>query len=198
MSLAVKQLQYLLLQAGAELPRYGADGDLGNETRSCIDSLTLPKHVKQAMKEVGTKEYRGEADNPDIVKYHSTSAGKYSDDEVPWCGSFVNWVMLKAGQKITVPYPERAKAWELFGNESDRPTVGSIAVKSRRGGGHVCIVIGRDVHDNLLCLGGNQNDEVNIKSYRQSDFYTFREPLDLPTITLPMYNIYVGNSTSEA
>lgn len=195
----VKELQYYLLQSGAELPRWGADGDLGYETKAAIDSLTIPKFLKIGLKEVGIKEYAGEADNPDVIKYHKTTAGRYSDDEVPWCGSFVNWVMLKAGYDITVPYPERATSWEMFGEVIDEPVLGTVAIKSRRGGGHVCIVIGKDLYGNLLCLGGNQNDEVNIKVYPQSAFHAFRQPLNTSKeVALHSFHLKVSDIHSEA
>ena len=33
----------------------------------------------------------------------------------------------------------------------------------RQGGGHIAIVVGRDQHGNLTCIGGNQGDEVTIR-----------------------------------
>lgn len=195
---AVKDLQSYILESGGQLPRFGVDGDLGGETKTAIDSLRLPKYLKVALKEVGTKEYAGSADNPDIVKYHSTTAGKYKDDEVPWCGSFVNWVMLQDGH-TTVKFPERAKAWADFGIGVDEPLVGSIAVKSRRGGGHVCLVIGKTKDGYLLCVGGNQNDAVNIKKYHPSAFFSFRVPNNYTSnYTMHRYALAASSAGREA
>lgn len=52
----VKQLQNYLLQVGAKLPKFGADGDLGTETKNAIDSLEVPLYVKVALKEMGVYE----------------------------------------------------------------------------------------------------------------------------------------------
>jgi hypothetical protein len=54
------------------------------------------------------------------------------------------------------------------GPEAPRPS-------KRQGGGHIAIVVGRrDQNGNLMCLGGNQEDAVNIKPF------TAERPLSLP------------------
>jgi len=143
--------------------------------------------VDLAKKELGVKEIKGEKHNPRILEYHSV-AGGFSTDEVPWCGSFVAFIMLKTGFKLP-KYPARAKSWLNFGKSSVVPVYGSIAVKSRKGGGHVCFVIGQSNDGKyLFCLGGNQNDEVNIRKYPKNVFLDFRIPENyigkgLPIIT---------------
>src|SRR6266516_1789775 len=39
--------------------------------------------------------------NQRILEYHQTTTLAALTDEVPWCSSFVNWVMKKAGRKGT-------------------------------------------------------------------------------------------------
>jgi uncharacterized protein (TIGR02594 family) len=170
----VKQLQNYLIQMGANLPKFGVDGDLGNETKLAIDSLSVPEYVKFALKEVGIYEIAGKLHSNRVLEYQATTSGKYTDDETPWCGAFISWVMLKAGIKHGIKIPERAKEWANFGYAVNEPTIGSIAVKSRVGGGHVCIVVGKRKDGKLLCLGGNQNNEVNIVAYDKSVFESFR------------------------
>lgn len=180
MSYSVKLLQRYLNQNGNNLQ---VDGIFGAKTSTAIDNLDAPPWVKVGLKEVGTKEINGKVHSARVIEYHKTTAGKYSNDEVPWCGSFVNWVMIKSkygvikdGNTFTVKYPERAKSWLEFGQEVKFPTLGAIAVKTRSGGGHVCFVIGTDGKDNLYCLGGNQNNEVNIQLYPRTAFIEFRVP----------------------
>ena len=173
----VERLQEFLLAAGQSLPKYGVDGYFGSETTLAIDLLEAPDYIKRALKEVGTYEIHGDKDNPRVVEYLRTCAGRYSDDETPWCGAFVNWVM-KRSKYDTVSIPERAKSWLGFGIPIEEPAMGAVAVKSRRGGGHVTIVVGRDPHGMLWCVGGNQNDEVNIGLYNPSVFEGFRVPFD--------------------
>lgn len=171
MSQAVKELQTILNKNGAKLI---VDGDLGNKTKQAIDVLNIPSWLKVAMKEIGTKEIVGTVDNPQVTKYHVVS-GIAPDDEIPWCGSFVNWVMKTTGFNLTVKTPARAKSWLNFGVHSD-PVIGAIAVKSRVGGGHVGIVLSVN-KNNIYLVGGNQSNEVNIRKYKVSDFVDFRVPL---------------------
>jgi len=192
---AVKALQIYLNTLGAGLT---VDGWFGAKTTDAINTLNLPKYVKIALKEVGVHETAGAGNTARVVEYLKTTAGKYSEDAIPWCGAFVNWCLLKSGESITVPYPERARSWDLYGNEIDEPTLGAIAVKSRKGGGHVCFVIGADVYGNLLCLGGNQSDEVNIRAYRVDAFHTFRLPIGQHELSLGEFNLNADNATKEA
>ncbi len=193
---AVIAMQNYLLQLGQELPRYGADGDLGNETITAIDKLDYPLFVKTALKEVGIAESHGKDHNKRVLEYQATTSGKYTDDETAWCGAFVSWVMKQAGINHGIKVPERAKEWINFGYAVNEPTVGSIAVKSRVGGGHVCIVIGKRKDGKLLCVGGNQNNEVNIAAYDKSVFESFRNIVDGPELSV--VSLDGTKATSEA
>lgn len=42
-----------------------------------------------------TEDLRPGKSNPDVIKYHSTT-GKFKDDAVPWCASFVNWCFVQS------------------------------------------------------------------------------------------------------
>lgn len=152
------------------------------------DNIETSDWIKIAKGELGVKEAAGKRNNPRVLQYHAVSGG-FSEDSVPWCGSFVNFVMLKAGYKGP-KYPARAKSWLNFGKSSGEPILGSIAVKSRKGGGHVCFVLGKDKSGKYLyCLGGNQSDAVNIKKYPKNVFLDFRVPIsyDLSNVDLPTY-----------
>jgi hypothetical protein len=41
-------------------------------------------------------------------------------------------------------------------------------------------VVGRDQHGNLMCLGGNQSDAVNIKPFPVTRPLSFRWPAGVP------------------
>jgi len=153
--------------------RITIDGIMGPETRGAINRLNLPDWMKIGLNELGVKEIHGNKHNPRVVFYHSFT-GKYSTDEIPWCGSFIAMCMRISG--IEPPkLAERALNWLSFGKSSDGPQIGAVAVKGRRGGGHVGIVISID-GDYLYLLGGNQGDEVNIRKYRTDAFIDFRIP----------------------
>jgi uncharacterized protein (TIGR02594 family) len=194
MSDAVKRLQIILNQQGNNLL---VDGDLGPKTKEAIDNLDVPLHLKVALKEVGTKEIVGPKHNKQVLKYHLV-AGGFTTDEVPWCGSFIAWVVLQAHYSI-VKHPARALSWRSFGVHTDEPVIGSIAVKTRIGGGHVCIVVGITESGKLLCVGGNQNNEVNISLYDKNAFVEFRLPPSVPKQELKTFALATKVTTvSEA
>ena len=194
------------------------DGWLGSKTISALDSIGSnmahgalafelskleesqdPHYLTIARRELGVKEIKGRKHNEHILKYHATSYGRYKNDEVPWCGSFVNWVMQEAGYLKTVRYPERAKAWRKFGKAVSEPTHGCIAIKSRSGGGHVCFVVGQSKKGKYLyCLGGNQGDAVTIRKYKKNVFSDFRIPKNQEAIALSVYTGEVARGNREA
>jgi uncharacterized protein (TIGR02594 family) len=88
----------------------------------------------------------------------------WTNDETPWCGTFVAFCLWSAGHT----YPKhwyRALAYTDFGTKLARPAYGCIVVFSRKGGGHVGFVVGRDADGNLMVLGGNQRNAVNIMPF---------------------------------
>ena len=126
-------------------------------------------------KKLGVKEVAGPANNPDVVKYLRVVGA--SDDEVPWCSAFVNWVMLQAGYAPT--RSALARSWLKWG-ASVTPRYGAIVVFSRAGSttkGHVGFYL-KDAGDSIQVLGGNQSDSVRITTYNKSHVLSYRWPLD--------------------
>lgn len=196
---AIKVLQRYLVQSGEVLPKFGVDGDLGSETKNAIGALDYPEYVKIALKEIGVKEIVGTVHNPRVLEYQATTAGKYKEDETPWCGAFISWVMKEANIDHNIKVTERAKEWKTFGVDSVKPVLGAIAIKSRNGGGHVCIVVGKLKNGSLLCVGGNQSNEVNIAQYAPNVFEDFRVPLNASNEKeLNLYDLQTRTNVSEA
>ena len=117
------------------------------------------------------------------MEYHATT-GITNNDETPWCSSFVNWVMLKAGQGGTKS--AMAISWRKYGKKVSKPAYGAIAVIDWDGPGpgwkgHVGFVVGKQ-GDKLLILGGNQSNAVNIKRFGTSKIvaYVFPENYTVP------------------
>jgi uncharacterized protein (TIGR02594 family) len=77
--------------------------------------------------------------------------------ETLWALDFANW-----GQKLA------------------GPAVGAFVPMARHGGGHIAIVVGRDQHGNLMCIGGNQADAVNIKPFPKARPVGYRWPIGVP------------------
>ncbi|MBZ5617606.1 MAG: TIGR02594 family protein [Acidobacteriia bacterium] len=117
-------------------------------------------------------------DNKRIVEYHSTTTLKATDDETPWCSSFVNWVMIKSGHSGT--NSAAAKSWLKWGSELSNPSEGAVTVIKRKGassdkatgsatGFHVAFYIS-PTKDTIRLLGGNQSDQVKYSNFNLAKY----------------------------
>lgn len=143
--------------------------------------------VAEARSWIGTAEIKGIKHNPKVVGiWPAIGMTWFTDDETPWCaGALTLWLKrgreraLRLGLPIALPTPSKpaaALSYLPYGTGLSRPAYGSIAVKKRKGGGHVGIVVGRYADGRLAILGANQDDQVKISPYRENDFETFRWP----------------------
>lgn len=123
-----------------------------------------------ATAQIGVKEVPGDGNNPSIIEYHKSTALKATSDDIPWCASFVNWVLNKAGLKGTGS--AAARSFLKWGAPLDAPVPGCIVVL-RRGtdvrSGHVGFYTGRKPNGLIKVLGGNQNDSVRVSVYQEKD-----------------------------
>lgn len=90
-----------------------------------------------------------------------------------WCGIY----LAKIFKLNNINYPKefyRALEWKKGGAKLKAPCYGCVAIKTRKGGGHVCFVVGKLKDGRLVCLGGNQSDSVCYAIYKESDFDEFR------------------------
>jgi uncharacterized protein (TIGR02594 family) len=125
--------------------------------------------------ETGVDEIPGSRDNPRIIEYHASTTLKATDDETPWCSSFVNWCVEQAGLQGTKS--AAARSWLQWGQALDQPRRGCIVVLQRGNSwqGHVGFYYA-DEGGRILVLGGNQSNQVNISSYRKSAVLGYRWP----------------------
>lgn len=147
-----------------------------------VVSDSEPEWITIAKGEVGVKGITApNLDSDDVLKYHK-SAGGASNDEVPWCSSFTNWVMQEAGYNGT--QSKAARSW-LSWNESysTKPRYGAITVLWRgtpnSPNGHVGFLLEWD-DKYVWLLGGNQSNSVKISKYPRSKVLDFRWPNDVP------------------
>ncbi|MGP9437659.1 LysM peptidoglycan-binding domain-containing protein [Ewingella sp. AOP8-B2-18] len=123
--------------------------------------------IEQAIKWAGKPEDEITMD----INYHAEVGVRLpslAGDSNPWCASFINYCLIKSEP----PYPKSnapAKAISFSTDYArfkkiDVPIYGSIAVFTRRGGGHVCFVyaLSSKVNGNIIVLGGNQSDAINF------------------------------------
>jgi uncharacterized protein (TIGR02594 family) len=135
-----------------------------------------------AVKEMGVTEIAGPQHNPRILEYfQACNASWVKDDETPWCGAFVGFVMRQCGYDLP-DQPLRARDWLNWGKEISDPIPGCIVV-FRRGSnpetGHVGFVqqISSD-GKMLFVLGGNQGNRVCVEAFRTKDVLGYRIPDD--------------------
>ena len=185
------------------------DGEIGPQTAAAIDSALAgggatrvpagrqpaaeariggangtgqPIWLLEGLKWMNTEEAPGAADNPDILEWARAEGGaiakSYHSDSIPWCALYANMVLTKVGLQGTETL--WALDWSDWGTRLPGPAVGAFAPMKRQGGGHIAIVVGRDQHGNLMCLGGNQSDSVNIKPFPATRPVSFRWPKEVP------------------
>jgi uncharacterized protein (TIGR02594 family) len=165
-----------------------------------------PIWLLEGLKWMNTRETPGAADNRDILEWASAEGGaiakSYQSDSIPWCALYANMVLTKVGLQGTETL--WALDWSNWGTKLAGPAVGAFAPMKRDGGGHIAIVVGRDQHGNLMCLGGNQSDAVNIKPFPAKRPVSFRWPKEVPPPartgfdTLPMVSSNGRVSAREA
>lgn len=130
---------------------------------------------------------RNEKDDAVLIReMHNTTNCKGCDGRVPWCASFVNYVLSKAGIKGTGS--ASAASYKDYGNAAQPGTFpyGAILVIRFGKGNHVSFCAGTD-GDRVLSLGGNQSSkkkgdqrnggEVTISRIPKSNVIAVRLPV---------------------
>ena len=160
--------------------------EMGKKTNKEDDQNIVdekPEWLKIAEKEIGVKEIEGSEHNSRILEYHLSTFGSIDvTDELPWCASFVNWCIEKAGFKGTKT--KKVVDWIGWGKELnfDERKPGAIVIfKFRGGGNHVAFLKNLEIKDftsgkRVTCLGGNQGDQVKESNYLIEDIITIRWP----------------------
>ena len=171
-------------------------------------SPTQPSWISIAEEELGTDEIPGKKNhNPQIIDYHASTTGKAKKDETPWCSSFVNWVLKKAGYEGT--NSAWSHSWRNWGDGLSKPAIGSVAFidwgkvyPKKKGKGHVGFVVGKTATGRIVLLGGNQSDTVRYTAFKSSHIVTYRVPkgyqVDASSYDLPILKVSKGGSGFEA
>lgn len=157
-----------------------------------------PRWLVAARKYLGLKEVVGSGNNPEIVAMWVKLGLPFRDDATPWCAGFVGFVFESAGIHST--RSGLALSYSNWGVPLKSPAVGCVVTFTRVGGGHVGFIVGKDQSGNLMVLGGNQSDAVNIKPFAPARATSFRWPAGEPLLTgsLPVVNSNGVVSTNEA
>ncbi|WP_452219688.1 C40 family peptidase [Lacinutrix salivirga] len=137
--------------------------------------------LKIAFGELGQKEITGATHNERILEYQNSTGLEFGTDEVPWCSIFANWVALQAN--LPMSNKANARSWLKVGHKTNWPQPGDIVVFWRSSinswKGHVGFFIGYTKSGkSIYCIGGNQNDAVNIQTYPLTRILQFRSLTD--------------------
>lgn len=156
-----------------------------------------PRWLKFARRYSGLREIKGKNHAPEILEMWKTLGLPYKDDETAWCAGFVGFVLESSG--INSTRSAWARSYENWGIKLKTPVVGCVVTFKRDGGGHVGFVVGRDQKGNIMVLGGNQSDAVNIKPFATSRVtgYWWPKGEALPNGSLPVVTSDGKLSTNE-
>lgn len=158
-----------------------------------------PAWIKKARTYIGTKEIPGPKHNTVILGWLAALKAWWRDDETPWCGVFVAYIIRETLGDVGIPkYWMRAKEWASYGMPLAKGTPGAILVFNRTGGGHVGFYIGED-DTRYYVLGGNQSNAVNITPILKNRCTAIRWPLGVGPAGGPVrYSSAQAASVNEA
>ena len=139
--------------------------------------MTEPNWLVHARTYLGTAEIPGKATAPTIARWLRDLRAWYSDDETPWCGTFVGAVLKESGVPIAKHW-YRARAWLDWGVTIADAVPGCVVVYERAGGGHVGFAVALDQKGRILTLGGNQGNRVSIAPFERYRVLGYRWPAD--------------------
>ena len=158
--------------------------------------------LKIAFGELGQKEISGAQHNERILEYQDTTGLNFGNDEVAWCSIFANWVALQAD--LETSNNAMARSWLNVGKKTNWPQPGDIVVfwRKKRNGpfGHVGFFIGYSKSGkSIYCLGGNQNNEVNIQTFTLDRILEFRSLTDdlNGSLEIPVGYLREGDSSDN-
>ena len=157
---------------------------------------TEPLYLTRARRDIGVREIKGPRHNARISQMLQRLGAWWRDDETPWCAAYVGGVLERSG--ITSSRFESAASYLNWGVKLDKPAYGCVVVFSRDGGGHVGFVVGQQANGDLMVLGGNQSDAVNIRAFSTSRVSGYRWPKDIPVDVQPLPQLSGTRSVSES
>ncbi len=174
--------------------------------------MTETSWLTRGRRFIGIAETPGVKNSPELMavldwadgRQDGKTIGANNDDEA-YCAKGVCAVLEL--EKIVSPRNPAARSFQKWGQELDGPALGAIVVfwrKSINGPyGHVGFVAGRDSSGNVMCLGFNQSDSINIRAFPMARVLSFRWPPGLAKpkagfATLPLLKSDGTVSTNEA
>ena len=134
---------YDIVKQFQKINKLDSDGIVGNKTWAALgqdilktvsDNVVLnvtASWYDVAKAELGVRENsKVNKHNDRIVEYHATTTLGAKTDEVPWCSSFVNWVVIQSQFKGT--NNALAKSWLNWGVKVTTPIQGDIVIIKKK------------------------------------------------------------------
>lgn len=159
--------------------------------------MSEPSWLTQARSYIGMAEVHGAQHNPRILRLWTAIRAPFTDDETPWCAAFVGGCLEAAGVKSS--RSAAARSYLKWGSKLTRPVQGCVVVFERGPvNGHVAFLVGF-YGANPVCLGGNQGDAVNVKTFDAARVLGYRWPADVPLADVaPAQLAQAARSSAEA
>jgi len=133
----------------------------------------------------GVSEVEGSQSNAKILKIIKWAMNWVKDDsKAAWCAIFLSWVINEVNLwnwKTEMEPIKLARRFDQVGIEVDKPIMGDIVIfwRGKKNGwkGHVGIFI-RQEGDLIYTLGGNQNNQINIRGYSANRVIEYRRLIE--------------------
>ncbi|QHJ79853.1 MAG: hypothetical protein [Caudoviricetes sp.] len=149
--------------------------------------------VAEGRKLIGLHEIKGPQHAPEVVQmWKDIKRGGIKDDETPWCAAFVGAMLERVGIKSS--RFESAASYLNWGFKLPNPAYGCVVVFTRDGGGHVGFCVGQTANGDLLILGGNQSDAVNIKAFKRDRVSGYVWKYEMGEFPKENYNLPIGEA----
>ncbi|SET60694.1 LysM peptidoglycan-binding domain-containing protein [Thorsellia anophelis] len=186
-------------QANKKNESKGKDINLKSENNNPANTVPIDQKrapwMEYAINEAKKWAGKDETIINETINYHkevNVGLKTIVGDNNPWCASFVNYCFQCADYPISSP-PSRASSFIDNSNfkKIDRPVYGCLIIWEKpSGSGHVGFIYGKDkVSNDMIILGGNQNDSINFrlkssfkmpfKGYYAPDTYDISKEPDL-------------------
>jgi len=136
--------------------------------------------MRVALAEMGVQEARGAANTKRIMEYHAATTMGSAADSVPWCASFVNWVLAQVNIRGTRSAAAASFTDQNWGRGLETPRYGAIIhLRQKRrsndrstgssSGNHVAFFISQTA-THIKLLGGNQSDSVKESNFSLASY----------------------------
>lgn len=135
-----------------------------------------PFEVAKQLMDLGTKAWQETGSNPNIKALWDEIGydGSKFADQTAWCAVFASAVLKRSGNKYLKT--ASSQAYKNYGKEVAHirdAKVGDLVVFYRKGKnsnmGHIGFYAGKYTDTHIMVLGGNQSDNLNIRSFKRLD-----------------------------